>query len=128
MLDTTSVFDLRAAKSSFIHRVHDAIRITKFGSELTKLCHSDGNIPSSTFQLLMEQHNNYLAKILISDQSVQPLNSPESSTSVPAIANEKGELGSKLSTLCHCKGGITAANSKLSLRPTIGSSTNQLNI
>ena len=65
--------------------LQDALTIPEFESQLTKLCHPDGNIPLATFQLLNGQHN-YLADITINDQFMQPVESPKSLVSMSANA------------------------------------------
>jgi hypothetical protein len=91
--------------------------------QLTKLCHSDDNIPPAPFQLLME-YRNYLAKILNSEQPMQLVDSPESLTSVSASARNMDEFGSSLCASCHFKGDTHAASLELPLRLSFGSSEN----
>ena len=124
---TASIPDLKVAVPSSTCRLHDALAITEFGSELTKLCHSDGGIPAAPCQLLNGRRN-YLADIPISDQFMQPVKSPDYLVSMAASAIEMDKAHLKLSTLCHFEGDRAAAKLKRPLIHWMDSSTNQLDI
>ena len=122
---TTSIPDLKATVSSSTYKLQDAATNIEFRSQLTKLCHPNGNIPSATFQLLNGQQN-YLADITISDQFMQPVETPEYLISMSATAMKMDEFDSSLSILCHFKGDVPAANLILPLLYSIGPSENPL--
>ena len=124
---TTLISDSKAAMASSIHRLQGASTMTEFGSELTKLWHSDSNIHSETFHLLSEQQND-LADIPISDEKIQPVNSPEFLASMSVSSIQMDKFGLKLSMLYHFKGDISSTYLRPILRHSIGPSKSQLDI
>jgi hypothetical protein len=101
--------NLKAAGPSSTYRLHHATTTVKFGSELTNLCPSDGDIPSPLSQPPTGQRN-CLSDIHIGDQFMQPVESPKSLISMSASAMKMDEFDSSLSILCRSKGDVPTTN------------------